>query len=283
MLILAGGLLRLVTLPAGLVLGGGAGAGLLLRHLGCESAAIERAGCRLARPLLLVLIAALVPLALVETLQQTGAPLDGALLTDLLPYMLLNTLFGVVWAAQAAILGVLWARLRAGHAPGLIGALALLVAWPQLGHLAPNFAILVPDTLLELGWLGAHRAGAALWLGTLAVLLAWGRAGVSALPPWRTAFFRLALPGAGLLVGGATGVLLDHGGVAALTGTTLFGSLVQIKIVLLLSLLGLGAWHFRRYRAAAPPDRGTLAAEVAVAGAAVALGAILGLLPSPGS
>lgn len=282
-LILAGGLLRLVTLPAGLLLGGGAGAGLLLRHLGGDPAAVEGAGRRLARPLLLVLIAALVPLALVETLQQTGAPLDGTLLTDLLPYMLLNTLFGVVWAAHAAILGVLWARLRAGHAPDLIGALALLVAWPQLGHLAPNFAILIPDTLLELGWLGVHRAGAALWPGTLAVLLAWSRVGNLVPRPWGRAFFRLALPGAGLLLGGAAGVLLDHGGAAALTGATLFGSLVLIKIVLLLGLIALGAWHFGRYRSAAAPDRGTLAAEVAVAGAAVALGAILGVLPSPGN
>jgi hypothetical protein len=282
-LILAGGLLRLVTLPAGLLLGGGAGAGLLLRRLGSEPAAVERAGRRLARPLLLILIAALVPLALVETLQQTGAPLTLAVLTDLLPYMLLNTLFGVVWAAHAAILGLLWVRLRAGHTPGLIGALALLVAWPQLGHLAPNFAILAPDTLAELGWLGAHRAGAALWPGTLAVLLAWSRAGGPVQRPWGAAFFRLALPGAGLLLGGAAGVLLDHGGVATLTGATLFGSLVQIKIVLLLGLLGLGVWHFRRYRSAATPGRGSLAAEVAVAGAAVALGAILGVLPSPGS
>jgi copper transport protein len=280
---LAGGLLRLGTLPAGLLLGGGAGAGLLLRHLGCEPGTVEQAGRRLARPLLLILIVALVPLAVVETLQQTGAPLDAALLTDLLPYMLGNTLFGVVWAAHAAILSVLWARLRAGHAPGLVGALALLVAWPQLGHLAPNFAILDPDTLLELGWLGVHRAGAALWPGTLAVLLAWSRAGGPAQRPWGAAFFRLALPGAGLLLGGAAGVLLDHGGVATLTGGTLFGSLVLIKIVLLLALLGLGAWHFRRYRGAAAPTRGTLAAEVAVAGAAVALGAILGVLPSPGS
>ena len=283
MLTLAGGLLRLGTLPAGLLLGGGAGAGLLLRHLGRDPAAVEQAGRRLARPLLLILIAALVPLAVVETLQQTGAPLNLVLLTDLLPYMLLNTLFGVVWAAHAVILGALWARLRAGHAPGLVGALALLLAWPQLGHLAPNFSILDPDTVLELGWLGVHRAGAALWPGMLAVLLAWSRAGGLAQRPWGAAFFRLALPGAGLLLGGAAGVLLDHGGVATLTGGTLFGDLVLVKIVLLLTLLGLGAWHFRRYRGAAAPTRGTLAAEVAVAGAAVALGAILGVLPSPGS
>ena len=283
-LVVAAGLLRAVTLPAGLLLGGSAGAATVLQGLGVEPAPVERAARRLAGPLLLLLLAAALPLAVVETLWETEAPLSPDLFTDLLPYMLAQTLFGVVWGLHLVVLGVLLLRLRRGHTPGLLGSLALLAAWPQIGHLLPNYAIGQPDTVLELSWLAIHRAGAALWPGTLAVLLLWSRPTGPVDRPWGAAFARLALPGAGLLLAGAAGTLLTHGGLAAVFGRSLFPAVVEIKIGLLVVLLGLGALHFRRYRRPAPPTgRGTLAAEVAIALVAVLLGALLGLLPTPGT
>ncbi|HUS15674.1 MAG TPA: hypothetical protein VM536_11735, partial [Chloroflexia bacterium] len=175
LLVAAGGVLRAVTLPAGILLGGGAGAAVLLRSVGMPPTPLHAAAVRLARPLLVLLLLAALPLAVLETLWQTSAPLDSTLLIDLVPYMLSRTLFGVVWAAHVTVLTVCLLRLRAGHPPGLGSSLALLTAWPQIGHLAPNFSIGQSATLFEIGWLAAHRVGAALWVGTLAVLLAWSR------------------------------------------------------------------------------------------------------------
>ncbi|HMA36905.1 MAG TPA: hypothetical protein VKY74_20790 [Chloroflexia bacterium] len=284
LLLAAGTGLRALTLPAGLLVGGGAGAAAILQRLGIPAATIAPAACRLARPLVAGLLLAALPLAVVETLLETRAPLDALLFTDLLPYTLANTLFGVVWAAHLLVLAILALRLRAGHAPGLLGSSALLAAWPQLTHLLPNFAIAWPETWVELGAIAAHRVGAACWLGSLAVLLLWSRPGGPAARPWGRAFARLALPGAALLLAGASSTILTHGGAAALTGPSLFAHLVQIKIGLLAALLLLGAGHFRRYRhPLVAPTRGTLLVEIGTALAAVLLGALLGVLPSPGS
>lgn len=274
----------MATLPAGLLLGGSAGAAALLRRLDVPAAPVEAAARRLAAPLLAVLVGGALPLALIETLWQTGAPLDLGLLTDLLPYLLTHTLFGVVWVAQVVLLGGLAWRLRAGHAPGLPGSLAVLAAWPQIGHLAPNYAVGMPGTWLEWGGLAAHRAGAALWPGALAVLLAWSRPGGPAGRAWFAAFPRLALPGAVLLVLGALETLGEHGGWAAAGGPPPFALLVQLKIALLAGLVALGARHFRVYRRPPTPGpAGTLAAEVALAATAALLGALLGALPTPGA
>jgi copper transport protein len=281
-LIILAGLLRAATLPAGLLLGGAAGARLLLRHLGVADPRIETAHRRLAGGLLALLLASVPVLALVETRWESAHPFDMTLLTDLLPYTLSVTLFGVVWAAYALIVGGLWLRLQRGHLPGVGGTALLLAAWPQIGHLLPNYDLFSSRQALELGWLAAHRIGAALWLGTLAVLLLWSRMGLLRNTAWGAAFVRLAVPGLGLLLGGATGILANHGGVSTLTGGLLFSRLVQVKIGLLVALVGLGAWHFRRYRQpGAAGESRSLAGEVAVAVVAAILGAVLGVLPSP--
>jgi hypothetical protein len=272
-----------VTLPAGLLLLGGAGAGALLRGLGADPRRLDAAARRLACPLLGILALGALVLALLETLLQTGDPLSATALADV-PYLLGTTLFGVLWVAHVGVLAALAWRLRAGRAPGLLGAGALLLCWPQFNHLAPNFDILTPDTLFEVATVGAHRVGAALWVGALAVLIGWSRPGGPAAQPWGGAFVRMALPAAALLLGGAVGLVATHGGGAALFGGLAFARLVQIKIALFGGLVALGALHFGRYRRrpGAPAPR-TLLAEVAVGGAAVALGALLGLLPAPGS
>ena len=272
-----------MTLPAGLLLLGAAGAAALLRGLGADRPRVDAAARRLARPLLGVLALGALLLALLETLLQTGDPLGATALADV-PYLLGTTLFGVLWIAHVAILAALAWRLRAGHAPGLLGGAALLLCWPQFNHLAPNFDILTPDTLFEVGAVGAHRLGAALWVGALAVLIGWSRPGGPAVRPWGPAFVRMAAPAALLLLGGAAGLISTHGGGAALFGGLAFARLVQIKIALFVGLVALGALHFARYRRPAPAARPrTLLAEVAVGGGAVALGALLGLLPAPGA
>jgi putative copper export protein len=283
-LLVVADLLRVVTLPAGLLIGGSAGAGALLRGLGAAPDAVDAAARRLVRLLLALLLAAALPIAVVETLWETQHPLDLTLLTDLLPYMLIQTFFGPIWIGQTLILIALLLRLGAGHPPGLCGSLALLVVWPQIGHLTPNYAILDANALLETGWLALHRVGAAFWPGTLAVLLLWIRPGGPADRPWGAAFFRQALPAAALLLAGAAGTIANHGGWVAILGPGAFAALVQVKLALLAALLVLGARHFRAYRRPGPPaTRSTLAVEVALALVAVTLGALLGLLPAPGT
>src|SRR5262249_12899494 len=99
------GLLRVVTLGAGLGLGGGAGAAWLARGLGAPAQPTTHAARRLARPLLGLLLAAAPLLAVAETLWESNAQRDLTLLPGLVPYVLTNTLFGIVWAAHVLVLG----------------------------------------------------------------------------------------------------------------------------------------------------------------------------------
>ncbi len=233
-------------------------------------------------PLLAWLLLTALPIATVEAIWESGAPLSPSVVTDLVPYVLVQTLSGLVWIVYVAILLVLIVRWGRGHSPGLIGSAALLAAWPQIGHLAPNFAVFDPDSWLDLGSLAAHRIGAALWLGSLSVLLVWSRPGGPAARPWGAAFARLAVPGALLLVAGGLVTLIDHGGLAAMLTPSPFALLVDLKLLLLLTIGLLGLRHFRAHRrpdAAVPPR--TLVAEAGLALLAAILGAVLGVLPSP--
>jgi len=136
---------------------------------------------------------------------------------------------------------------------------------------------------------GLHVVGVAAWVGGLAALLVGGRRlGGRELVTAVTRYSGIA--GLCLVVVAASGVINAYVRVASWNGLfdSRYGGLVIAKVVALLMLAGLGAAH-RRYTirrlTASPGRRGPFlrlgAAEVAVMGVAVALGAGLSRTPTP--
>lgn len=143
-----------------------------------------------------------------------------------------------------------------------------------------------------------HEACAALWLGTLLVLVTVGvpvvfRAGATPDERGRMTaalvnrFSPLALCAAGLLA--ITGITTAWRHLHRLSSlwTTPYGYTLDIKLVFVLVILALGAWNWKRMtprlgsEAAAGELRRSATAELAFAGVVLIITAILVSLPSP--
>jgi putative copper export protein len=143
-----------------------------------------------------------------------------------------------------------------------------------------------------------HEACAALWLGTLLVLVTIGlpvvfRAGATSDERGRmtaalvSRFSPLALCAAGLLA--ITGITTAWRHLHRLSSlwTTSYGYTLDIKLVFVLIILALGAWNWKRMtprlgsEAAAGELRRSATAELTFAGVVLILTAILVSLPSP--
>ena len=161
----------------------------------------------------------------------------------------LDTRFGEVWAAQAAlalsVAAVLLSAERLGRLAwlGLVPAGLLLLAPSASGHASVSGGLaLVADV--------AHVAAAAVWVGGLAALvlaLVWAGAqrwelAVSAVPR----FSALAVGAVSvLLVSGTTSGYLEVRALRGLWETT-YGRLLLAKVALVLPLLALGLYNNRR-------------------------------------
>jgi copper transport protein len=167
--------------------------------------------------------------------------------------ILLQTTWGSGWLKQlaAAALAIPLAFLaRRRPVPGLAllgtAALAVAVTSPLTGH-----AVEHPwGAGLGVGLHALHLLGGGIWLGTLATMTYAGlrqaggeHDGVARMV---TVFSPVALAGAGLAV--VAGSLMSYayiGDVAGLLGTP-YGRTLIVKVGLLLSAMGLGAWNWRR-------------------------------------
>lgn len=223
--------------------------------------------------------------------------LEGARLAALLQ----TTSWGTAWTLQAVatvgyFLGLMVARAPHGRAAGWMGAGAaalLLAAVPALsGHAAAMegksaLAILI-DTL--------HVAGAGVWLGTLAVLMAAGLPAAlsradggspQALADLVNAFSPVAL--AGGAVAGGTGVVnaLLHLSAASQLWSTGYGRTLALKLLLLLVVAAAGAFNWRRVRPSLADEQGasrlrrSAAAELGAGVLVVLATAVLVALPTP--
>ncbi|HEY8076688.1 MAG TPA: CopD family protein [Labilithrix sp.] len=197
---------------------------------------------------------------------------------------------GATVAAQAVLLGVLlvcFALAWRGAA----------IAWKLAGAGALAFAL---RGVLG-GRLGAmvnplHVLGASVWLGTLFVLVFCGvreqlrddaATREPAVAQMVHRFSVVALGGAGLL--GVTGIITSWTHLKHLDAlwTTPYGQALFRKLVVVLGVVGLGAWNWRRVGPALGRDGGAVRirrsaiAELAVAALVLLLTAILVSTPSP--
>ncbi len=211
--------------------------------------------------------------------------LGGALLltADLLPLTTRNT----VSVVCAAVLFVAYAIAR--RRP---------LAW----HLALLAGIvLVFQSIVRLNWRTLvnpiHMTAAALWIGTLFVVVSAGLPAVLRAPLQErrgalvaeliTRFSPLALTGAGFLV--LTGVITAwrHLGSVAALWTSAYGITLIVKLCFVAAVVALGAWNWRRMtprlgtEEAAHDIRRSATAEVTVTALVLVITAVLVSLPAP--
>jgi putative copper export protein len=229
----------------------------------------------------------------VRAFSMPGEPLTWA---DAQP-ILTGTSWGHGWewqgaAALATLLGLIIAgRQRIGWLVTVIGALGLLASFPLTGHAVEHPL----GPLIGVGLQGLHVAGAALWLGTLALLMsaalpelkrrADGEANLARLVE---GYSPLALVGAGTATG--AGVLLSLTTVASWPALveTVYGRTLLVKLVVLAGVMALGFYNWRRVRPALGAEPGarrltrSAAAELVIGTLLLAVTAVLVALPAPG-
>lgn len=210
--------------------------------------------------------------------------------------ILFSTAWGKGWLAQLAasllaLPAVLLAPRRPAVGVALVGTAALLVAGtsPLTGH-----ALEHPwGAALGVGLHTLHLLGGGIWLGTLAAMFIAGirqaRGGEdhAALARLVAVFSPLALTGAALAVG--AGSLLGYAYVGSLPRllASQYGAALVTKVVVLLGVMGFGAWNWQRLLPSlGTPDatealRRSAGFELAVALLLVAVTAVLVALPAP--
>jgi copper transport protein len=171
--------------------------------------------------------------------------------------------------AMLALLTSVLARGRATTDWGvrLLALMALLVL-PRIGHAAAAEEGAVRAFLLAF----AHAAAASVWLGALALLARAWWVGVAPLQAAVVPYGRLALLAAPitLLSGGVTAWPRIGSLLTVLDSS--YGQLLTAKVATVAIVLLLGARHHRRLvRAGEVPSRGTLLAEVLLAGVVLVL------------
>lgn len=192
--------------------------------------------------------------------------------------LLLQSSWGTRWmAAVAAAAAALAAAAFRPLRPALLPLTLALAAYPALsGHAAGvepwTAAAVVSD------WL--HVLAAGTWMGALGVLLLSGRGSVPAAAPLVLNLQRFSLLArasvAVLVVTGGAASWLHLPGVSALWDHP-YGRILAVKIVLVVALMGLGAWNWRVLSPDVHTDRGA-ARLLRASRAEVALGVlVLGL------
>jgi len=260
--------------------------------------ALERRAGRLGAAALLVALAATVlrlPVQLLE-LHMPGEPFDPTLIP-----MLLGTTWGDAWMAQVgtAILTAvaLWWGSRRAAAEGVwmfaaVGAVALVASVGISGHAAEGEGSL--RIVLFLSHV-VHAGTAALWIGTLTMLVcAAVPAATEVLSPserggWLLAllhrFSPLALGAAAVLAVSGVAAAVVHVGTFPALWESDYGRLLLVKLALALTVVLLGAYHWRRAPALVTDDvrsfTRTAGAELAMAVLVVAVTAILVATPLP--
>jgi putative copper resistance protein D len=203
---------------------------------------------------------------------------------------MLGTAWGRGWMVQVcSILAVLLLTFdslaRSVTLRERLAALGACVAAPLTGH-AMSFP---GGPTLGAGVTALHVLGASLWIGTLSALLLLLQP--AELPAALKRFAPVALVGSGALV--ASGVVASWGTLGALPLPQLllaseYGRTLTLKLLLVLGIVALGAWHWRKAAprlAAGVPDTGFRRSawlEVLLAVAVLAVTAILGLMEPPG-
>ncbi|HET8648904.1 MAG TPA: CopD family protein [Gemmatimonadales bacterium] len=224
---------------------------------------------------------------------------DEALSASLVHQILRGTAWGTGWSAQVYVtlllgIGLLLTRRRGrlGWTLSAVAAAGVAVTAPLTGHaMASPWPVSIALPLQAF-----HILAGSLWLGTLFGLVVAGFTAVrSAAPEHRTAvlagvvntFSPLALTAAGCAI--LAGVILARGYVgswAALAGSE-YGRTLLIKIAVLLLVLALGAYNWRRMRprmgdpATARLLRRSATTELALGALLLAVTAALSALPAP--
>jgi copper transport protein len=279
---------------------GAAPAAWLLRARGAAMPGAERAARRAAALAALLLAVAAVGrlVGQATAFLDPGDPLTFATLRDIAG----GTGWGHRWMWQlgAALLAGVSVLADGRRGPGpWTAAAALLVAatLPLTGH-AQEFPL---GAAAGVAVQALHVTAAGIWLGTLGVLTIALAGTVSSWPePERVGaahavavrFSRFALSGAALTA--LAGVILAATNLRSLDAlvSTTYGRLVLVKVTLLLAVMGLGAWNWRRtvpaleLPAAGAPAMLRLArsaaAEIALALAVLVATAVLSGTDAPG-
>ncbi len=242
---------------------GSLGLAIVVARIGAErfgadiSAGLSRraAGFGLAGALLLTIIIPLRLLAQSLVVFGGGAGMEGM-------SILLDTLWGKGWLVQAsgcvlAAAGLLVARrgARWGWGVAALGALMLVISPGLSGHAAatggPAGLPHVADAL--------HVSGAGLWIGTLAAILFVGIPAARAIGDDRSGivlaalvqgFSPLAMLSAGVLA--TTGLIAASYQLSSPTDlwTTSYGRVLTVKILVVMVVVALGAYNWRRMRPA---------------------------------
>jgi putative copper export protein len=195
-------------------------------------------------------------------------------------------------AALTALLGLMIAgRYRAGWILALIGVLGLLGSFPLTGHAVEHPL----GPLVGVGLQGLHLAGAALWLGTLALVMGAAMPALRRAPDGEALLARLvegysplALTGAATAT--AAGVLISLTTVASWPALidTAYGRTLLVKLIVLSGVIALGFYNWRRVRPALGAEPGaerltrSASAELAIGTLLLAVTAVLVALPAPG-
>lgn len=214
----------------------------------------------------------------------TGAPLTGITVADLRD--VLGGAFGTVHVVRLGVLAAaatLLHPLLAGRAgtPDRVVLTALgvvgVTTWPLAGHAAAS-SVPIASVLAD----AVHLTAMAVWLGGLLVLVtsllrSANRPELDEILPTWSRWAALAM--SALLLAGTIQALVEVGSPAALVTTT-YGWLVIAKVTLVAGVIAVAAFSRRLVRARVAPEqpgrlRRLVGVEVAIAGVAVAVAAVL--------
>ena len=202
---------------------------------------------------------------------------------------------GWEWQGATAVLALIGLILASARAAGwlvtLAGVLGLIWTLPLTGHAVEHPL----GPVAGVGLQGLHVAGAALWLGTLSLVMGAAMPALRRAPDGEALLARLvegysplALTGAGIATG--AGVLISLTTVAswpALVGTA-YGRTLLVKLIVLSGVIALGFYNWRRVRPALGATPGarrltrSASAELAIGTVLLAVTAVLVALPAPG-